>query len=272
MIMQGKKGLIVGVANNKSIAYGITKACKEQGATIALTYMNESIQKRVLPIAQEIQSPYVYDLDVSKKEHFAALREQIKKDFGTLDFFVHSVAFAPKEALDGSFLETSKEAFNIAMEISVYSLIELCRELEPILAPNASILTLSYLGSVKHVAHYNVMGVAKAALESSVRYLAHDLGVKGIRVNAISAGPIRTLAASGIGDFKFILNWNEANSPLRKNVSIEEVGNSAMYLLSPLGSAVTGEIHYVDCGYNIMGMAAVEEIDGKASLVWDRVK
>ncbi|MCI7766132.1 enoyl-ACP reductase FabI [Helicobacter sp.] len=273
MIMNGKKGLIVGVANNKSIAYGITKACKAQGATIGLTYMNEAIQKRVLPIAEEIgNSQYVYELDVSKKEHFANLREQIKKDFGKLDFLVHSVAFAPKEALDGSFLETSKEAFNVAMEVSVYSLIELCRELEPVLAPDASVLTLSYLGSVKHVAHYNVMGVAKAALESSVRYLAHDLGKKGIRVNAISAGPIRTLAASGIGDFKFILKWNEANAPLGKNVTIEEVGNSAMYLLSPLSSAVTGEIHYVDCGYNIMGMCAVEEIDGKASLVWDRVK
>lgn len=185
---------------------------------------------------------------------------------------MHSVAFAPKEALDGSFLDTSKEAFNIAMEVSVYSLIELCRELKPVLSPNASILTLSYLGSVKHVAHYNVMGVAKAALESSVRYLAHDLGKDGIRVNAISAGPIRTLAASGIGDFRFILKWNEANSPLRKNVGIEEVGSSAMYLLSPLASAVTGEVHYVDCGYNIMGMCAVDEADGKATMVWDSYK
>lgn len=273
MIMQGKKGLIVGVANNKSIAYGITKACKAQGATIGLTYMNEQIQKRVLPIAEEIgDSQFVYELDVSKKEHFASLRESIKRDFGALDFLVHSVAFAPKEALDGSFLDTSKEAFNVAMEVSVYSLIELCRELKPVLSPNASILTLSYLGSVKHVAHYNVMGVAKAALESSVRYLAHDLGRDGIRVNAISAGPIRTLAASGIGDFRFILKWNEANSPLRKNVGIEEVGNSAMYLLSPLSSAVTGEVHYVDCGYSIMGMCAVDEIDGKATMVWDSYK
>ncbi|PZT48585.1 enoyl-[acyl-carrier-protein] reductase [Helicobacter valdiviensis] len=273
MIMQGKKGLIVGVANNKSIAYGIAKSCKDQGATIGLTYMNEQIEKRVRPIAEELgDAQYVYELDVSKKEHFNALKEQIKKDFGKLDFLVHSVAFAPKDALDGSFLNTSKEAFNIAMEISVYSFIELCRELQEVLAPNASILTLSYLGSVKHVAHYNVMGVAKAALESSVRYLAHDLGTQGIRVNAISAGPIRTLAASGIGDFRFILKWNEANSPLRKNVSIEEVGNSAMYLLSPLSSGVSGEIHYVDCGYNIMGMCAVEEKDGKATMVWDNIQ
>ena len=272
MIMQGKKGLIVGVANNKSIAYGITKACKEQGATIGLTYMNEQIQKRVMPIAEEMDSKFVYELDVSKKEHFATLRENIKKDLGTLDFLVHSVAFAPKEALDGSFLDTTKEAFNVAMEVSVYSFIELCRELKPVLSKDASILTLTYLGGVKHVAHYNVMGVAKAALESSVRYLAYDLGSEGIRVNAISAGPIRTLAASGIGDFRFILKWNEANAPLRKNVGIEEVGNSAMYLLSPLASAVTGEVHYVDCGYNIMGMAAVEEKDGKATMVWDSYK
>lgn len=273
MIMQGKKGLIVGVANNKSIAYGITKACKEQGATIALTYMNEQIQKRVLPIAEEVgDSSLVYELDVSEPKHFKSLREKIQKDLGGLDFIVHSVAFAPKEALDGSFLDTTKAAFNIAMEVSVYSLIELCRELEAVLNPNASILTLSYLGAVKHVAHYNLMGIAKAALESSVRYLAHDLGPKGIRVNAISAGPIRTLAASGIGDFRFILKWNELNAPLRKNVSIQEVGNSAMYLLSPLSSAVTGEVHYVDCGYNIMGMAAVEEKEGKAALVWDKAQ
>ena len=273
MIMQGKKGLIIGVANNKSIAYGITKACKEQGASIALTYMNEQIEKRVRPIAEEIgDEKFVYELDVSKPEHFIALKEQIQKDFGKLDFIVHSVAFAPKEALDGDFLSTTKSAFNTAMEVSVYSFIELCRELEPLLNENASILTLSYLGAIKHVAHYNVMGVAKAALESSVRYLAHDLGKKGIRVNAISAGPIKTLAASGIGDFRSILKWNEINSPLRKNVSIEEVGNSAMYLLSPLSSAVTGEIHYVDCGYNLMGMAAVEEKDGKAVLLWDSLK
>lgn len=234
--------------------------------------MNEQIEKRVRPIADEIgSSSYVYELDVSKRT-FCHLKGADSKDFGKLDFLVHSVAFAPKEALDGSFLGTSKEAFNVAMEVSVYSLIELCRELEPVLNENASILTLSYLGAVKHVAHYNVMGVAKAALESSVRYLAHDLGPKGIRVNAISAGPIRTLAASGIGDFRFILKWNEANAPLRKNVGIEEVGNSAMYLLSPLASAVTGEIHYVDCGYNIMGMAAVTEKNGKASMVWDSVK
>ncbi|RDU70050.1 enoyl-[acyl-carrier-protein] reductase FabI [Helicobacter cholecystus] len=273
MLMQGKKGLIVGVANNKSIAYGIAKACKEQGAEIAFTFLNEALQKRVEPIAKEFGSEkYVYELDVSNAEHFKTLREKLTEDFGELDFIVHSVAFAPKEALDGEFLNTSKEAFNIAMEISVYSLIELIRELKPLLKRGSSILTLSYLGALKHVAHYNVMGVAKAGLESAVRYLAYDLGKENIRVNAISAGPIKTLAASGIGDFKTMLKWNEINSPLRKNVGIEEVGNSAMYLLSSLSSAVTGEVHYVDCGYNIMGMCATEEVDGKMVLRWDNME
>lgn len=272
MIMKGKKGLIVGVANNKSIAYGIAKACKEQGAEIALTFMNEAIKKRVEPIAQELGSERIYELDVSQSEHFDTLRESLRRDFGEIDFIVHSVAFAPKEALEGEFLNTPKSAFNIAMEVSVFSLIELTQALLPILSAKASILTLSYIGSVKHVAHYNVMGVAKAALESTVRYLAFDLGKRGIRVNAISAGPIRTLAASGIGDFRFILKWNEANAPLRKNVTIEEVGNSAMYLLSDLASGVSGEVHYVDAGYNIMGMCAVEEIDGKATMVWENFK
>ncbi len=272
MILQHKKGLIVGVANNKSIAYGISNACHREGAKLAFTYVNDSIKKRVEPIAQEFQSNNVYELDVSKKEHFAQIRESIAKDFGTLDFLVHSVAFAPREALDGEFLNTSKEAFNTAMEISVYSLIELVRELLPILNDGASILTLSYLGGQKYITHYNVMGIAKAALESSVKYLAYELGSKNIRINAISAGPIRTLAASGIGDFRLILKWNEINSPLKKNVSIEEVGNSAMYLLSPLSSAVTGEIHYVDSGYNIMGMCATEVEDGKIQISWDRLK
>lgn len=272
MIMQGKKGLIVGVANNKSIAYGIAKACKEQGAEIALTFLNETLEKRVRPIAEELGSEkYVYELDVSKPEHFVALRESLSKDFGNLDFIVHSVAFASKEALSGEFLNTSKEAFSQAMEISVYSLIELVREMKPLLNRGASILTLSYLGAVKYVTHYNVMGIAKAGLEASVRYLAYDLGREEIRVNAISAGPIKTLAASGIGDFKLMLKWNEVNSPLHRNVSIEEVGNSAMYLLSNLSSGVTGEVHYVDCGYSIMGMCATEEDEeGKMVLSWEK--
>jgi enoyl-[acyl-carrier protein] reductase I len=271
-LMEGKKGLIIGVANNKSIAYGIAKACKNQGAELGFTYLNDAIKKRVEPIAKEMGSDKIYELDVSNQEHFSSLQEAIKRDFGKIDFFVHSVAFAPKEALDGEFIDTSKDAFEIAMNISVYSFIELARVLLPVMNENGSILTLSYLGSVKYIPHYNVMGVAKAALEASVRYLAVDLGKRGIRVNAISAGPIKTLAASGIGDFRTILKWNEANAPLRRNVTIDEVGNSAMYLLSDLSSGVTGEIHYVDAGYHIMGLAAVEKVDGKISLVWDMNK
>ncbi|MEF3191482.1 MAG: enoyl-ACP reductase FabI [Campylobacterales bacterium] len=272
MVMKGKKGLIIGVANNKSIAYGIAQACHAQGAELAFTYLNEQIQKRVEPIAAEFGSDKVYPCDVSDSAQIDALAEAIKRDVGTIDFVVHAVAYAPKEALDGHFIDTTKEAFDIAMNISVYSLIEVTRKLLPLLNPGASILTLSYLGAVKYVPHYNVMGVAKAALEASVRYLAADLGPKGIRVNAISAGPIRTLAASGIGDFRMILKWNEINSPLRKNVTIEEVGNAAMYLLSDLSSGVTGEIHYVDGGYNIMGMGAVEQVDGRSVMAWDRAR
>jgi enoyl-[acyl-carrier protein] reductase I len=270
-LMEGKKGLIIGVANNKSIAYGIAKKCREHGAELGFTYLNDAIKKRVEPIAAELGSDKVYELDVSRPEHFAALQEAVKRDFGTIDFFVHSVAFAPREALDGRFVDTKKEAFEIAMNISVYSLIELTRTLLPLMNEGGSILTLSYLGSVRYIPHYNVMGVAKAALEASVRYLAADLGPQQIRVNAISAGPIKTLAASGIGDFRTILKWNEANAPLRRNVTIDEVGNSAVYLLSDMSSGVTGEIHYVDAGYHIMGLAAVEEVDGKSVLVWERM-
>lgn len=271
MIMQGKKGLIVGVANNKSIAYGIAKACFNQGANLAFTYLNDALKKRVEPIANEFNSNFVYELDINKEEHLNNLAKNIEKDFGKIDFIVHAVAYAPKEALENSFLQTSKEAFDIAMGTSVYSLLSLSRTLLPYLNENSSILTLSYLGGVKYVPHYNVMGVAKAALESSVRYLARDLGEKSIRVNAISAGPIKTLAASGIGDFKMILKYNEINSPLKRNVSIDEVGNSAMYLLSDLSSGVSGEIHYVDAGYNIMGMADVtKDENGNTILCLDK--
>ncbi len=273
MIMKGKKGLIVGLANNKSIAYGIAKACAEQGAEMAFTYLNDALKKRVEPIAKEFGSDKVYELDVSNEEHMSSIAGLIEKDFGKIDFLVHSVAFAPKEALSEPFIKTSKSAFQIAMDVSVYSLIDLTNNLESVLTDDASILTLSYLGGPKYIANYNVMGVAKAALESTVRYMAVDLGAKGQRVNAISAGPIRTLAAAGIGDFKQILNWNEVNSPLKRNVSTEQVGNSAMYLLSDLASGVTGEIHYVDSGYNVMGMAAIEKNkDDKTVLCWDERK
>ena len=270
MILEGKKGLIVGVANKMSIAYGIAKACKDQGADLAFTFLNDAIKKRVEPIAAELESSYIYELDVNNQSHLDSLADKIKSDFGQIDFVVHAVAFAPKEALEGEFINTTKEAFDIAMGTSVYSLISLTRAVLPVLKSGGAILTLSYLGGAKFVPHYNVMGVAKAALENSVRYLAHDLGAKNIRVNAISAGPIKTLAASGIGDFKMILHWNECNAPLKRNVSIEDVGKSGMYLLSDLASGVTGEVHYVDAGYNIMGMGDIAEQNGTTILAWDK--
>ncbi|WP_456432736.1 enoyl-ACP reductase FabI [Nitratifractor sp.] len=271
MFMKGKKGVILGIANKKSIAYGIAQACRREGAELAITYLNERFERKLAPIAEELGCDgRLYPCDVSRPEEIRALRESLERDFGTIDFFVHSIAFAPKEGLSGHFTDIPKEAFNVAMEISVYSLIELARELRPIMNEGGSILTLSYYGGVKYIPNYNLMGVAKAALETSVRYLAEDLGRDGIRVNAISAGPIKTLAAAGIGDFSFMLKWNAAHSPLRRNVTIEEVGNSGMYLLSDLSSAVTGEIHYVDGGFNIMGMPAVEfDENGKPHIAWN---
>ncbi|MCI6987994.1 MAG: enoyl-ACP reductase FabI [Campylobacter sp.] len=271
MILQGKKGLIVGVANQKSIAYGIAKACRDQGAQLAFTYLNDALKKRVEPIASELGSDKVYELDVNNDEHLANLTENLKRDFGKIDFVLHAVAYAPKEALEGDFVDTTRSAFDIAMGTSVYSLIALTKAVLPVLNEESSILTMTYLGGPKFVPHYNVMGVAKAALESSVRYLARDLGAKNIRVNAISAGPIKTLAASGIGDFRMILKWNEINSPLKRNVTTEDVGKSGMYLLSPLASGVTGEIHYVDGGYNIMGMGDIDKDENGATiLAWDK--
>ena len=271
MLMKGKKGLIVGIANNKSIAYGIAKACKEQGAELAFTYLNEQLEKRVRPIAEEFDSKAIYELDVTKPEHLENLSKNLERDFGKIDFVVHSVAFAPRRALEGGYLDTKREDFSLAMDTSVYSLVSLAQACVPVMNDGGSILTLSYLGGPKYIPHYNVMGVAKAALEASVRYLAVDLGAsRGIRVNAISAGPIKTLSASGIGDFRNILKWNEVNAPLKRNVTTDEVGNSGMYLLSDLASGVTGEIHYVDSGYNVMGMGAVEKNEeGRTKLSWD---
>lgn len=271
MVMKGKKGVILGVANNKSIAYGIAKQCAAQGAKIAFTYLNDSLKKRVEPIAAEFDSAdLVYPCDVSNPEEIKALKVSLEKDLGEIDFIVHSIAFAPKDGLSGRFTDITKEAFDVAMDVSVYSLIEVTRELKPLLSKNSSVLTLSYYGGVKYIPNYNLMGVAKAALEMTTKYLAEDLGKDGIRVNAISAGPIKTLAAAGIGDFRFMLKWNEAHSPLKKNVTTDEVGNSGMYLLSDLSSAVTGEIHYVDCGYNVMGMPAVKfDENGKPEIAWN---
>jgi enoyl-[acyl-carrier protein] reductase I len=263
MFLKGKKGLIIGLANKHSIAYGIAKACSEQGAEIAFTYLNDSLKKRVEPISKELGNGKILQLDVTSKNDMEQLQQRVKDSLGKIDFIVHSIAFAPKRALTGTTIDTLSEDFDIAMNVSVYSLIGIVQKLLPIMNQGASVVTLTYLGSEKYVPHYNVMGIAKAALESTVRYLAVDLGNLGMRINAISAGPIKTLAASGIGDFRFILKWNEANAPMKKNVNIDEVGNSAMYLLSDLSKGVTGEIHYVDGGYNVMGMAAVDESNGK---------
>ncbi len=271
MVMKGKKGVILGIANKKSIAYGIAKACQEQGAEMAITFLNERFEQKLAPIAEDLDcGTRLYPCDVSKPEEIKALKESLEKDMGQIDFIVHSIAFAPKEGLSGRFVDISKEAFDVAMDISVYSLIEIVRELKPVLSNTSSVLTLSYYGGVKYIPNYNLMGVAKAALEMTVKYLAEDLGKDGIRVNAISAGPIKTLAAAGIGDFSFMLKWNAAHSPLKENVTIAQVGNSGMYLLSDLSSGVTGEIHYVDAGYNIMGMPAVEfDENGKPKIVWN---
>ncbi len=259
MVMKGKKGLIIGMANNKSIAYGIAKACKEQGAEIAFTYLNDALKKRVEPIAKdEFCTENIYELDVSNPDHMSTIAERVKSTFGNIDFIVHSIAFAPKEALGGSILDITGDAFKLSLDVSCYSLISITRELKPILNEDASILTLSYLGGPKYVPNYNLMGIAKAALESTVRYMAMDLGKEGIRVNAVSAGPIKTLAGSGISGFSELLKRNAKDSALRKNVSLEEVGNSSMYLLSDLAKGVTGEIHYVDAGYSFIGMTDSE--------------
>ncbi len=274
MIMKGKKGVILGIANKKSIAYGIAKACQEQGAEIAITFLNERFEKKLAPVAEELEcGAKFYPCDVSNPEEIKALKVSLEKDMGQIDFIVHSIAFAPKEGLSGRFYDISKEAFDVAMDISVYSLIEIVRELKPILSSSSSVLTLSYYGGAKYIPNYNLMGVAKAALEMTTKYLAEDLGKDGIRVNAISAGPIKTLAAAGISDFSFMLKWNKAHAPMKENVTIAQVGNSGMYLLSDLSSGVTGEIHYVDAGYNIMGMPAVEfDDDGKPKIAWNGEK
>lgn len=251
MILDGKRGLIIGVANDKSIAYGIAKACHKEGANLIFTYLNDAIKKRVDVIANEFNSKDIYKLDATNEDEIKNLRDEIRAKFTKIDFIVHSIAFAPKSALSGSFLDTTKEDFDIALNTSVYSLISISRYFKDVLNKDASILTLSYLGSNKVVPNYNIMGVAKAALESSVRYLASDLGKYGIRVNSLSAGPVKTLASSAIGDFKKMLEFSSLNSPLKRNVTLDDVGKSGMYLISDLSSGVTGEVHFVDSGYNI---------------------
>ena len=259
MLMKDKKGLIMGVANDRSIAWGIAKSIAKQGGKLAFTYQGEALKKRVLPLAQSVGSDILIPCDVTDSSSITKTFEILKNKWGELDFLVHGIAFSNKDELKGKYYQTSLENFNQTMHISCYSFTEVCRLAKPLMNNGGSILTLTYYGAEQVMPHYNVMGIAKAALEASVRYLAVDLGEKNIRVNAISAGPIKTLAASGIGDFRFILKWNELNSPLKRNVNQDEVGNSALYLLSNLGSAVTGEVQHVDCGYHTVGMVAVDE-------------
>ena len=260
-LMAGKKGLIVGVANNRSIAWGIAKACADQGAEVALTYQGEAFKKRVEPLAAELGALVAGHCDVTDIASLDAVFAFVEKSWGKLDFLVHAVAFSDKDELTGRYVETTRDNFLRTMDISVYSLTAMAKRAEPLMKDGGSILTLTYYGAEKVMPHYNVMGVAKAALEASVRYLAVDLGGSNIRVNAISAGPIKTLAASGIGDFRYILRWNEYNSPLKRTVTPEEVGDSGLYLLSDMSRGVTGEVHHVDSGYHVVGMKAVDAPD-----------
>ena len=260
-LMAGKRGLIMGVANNRSIAWGIAKACADAGAELALTWQGDALKKRVEPLAAELGAHLAGHCDVTEMETVDAVFDGLEKKWGSIDFVVHAVAFSDKDELTGRYIDTTRDNFTRTMDISVYSLTAVAQRAERIMNDNGSILTLTYYGAEKVMPHYNVMGVAKAALEASVRYLAVDLGGQGIRVNAVSAGPIKTLAASGIGDFRYILKWNELNAPLKKTVTIEEVGDAALYLLSDLGRAVTGEIHHVDSGYHTVGMKAVDAPD-----------
>jgi enoyl-[acyl-carrier protein] reductase I len=260
-IMAGKRGLIMGLANDKSIAWGIAKALRGAGAEMAFSYQGEQLKKRVDPLAAEVGSSMVIECDVGDGPSIDALFARLKAEWGKLDFLVHAIGFSDKNELRGRYVDTSRNNFQMSMDISVYSFTAVCQRAAAMMPDGGSLLTLTYYGAERVMPHYNVMGVAKAALEASVRYIAEDLGKDGIRCNAISAGPIKTLAASGIGDFRYILKWNEYNSPLRRNVNQDEVGKSALYLLSDLGSGVTGETHHVDCGYHIVGMKAVDAPD-----------
>ena len=252
--LRGKRGLVMGLANNRSIAWGIAKAARHAGAEIALTYQGEPLERRVRPLAAELDAHVVGECDVTNVASIDAVFAEVEKLWGELDFVVHCIAFSDKDELTGRYVDTSAENFKTSLMISCYSFTAIAQRAEKLMKNGGSMLTLTYYGAEKWMPHYNVMGVAKAALEASVRYLAADLGEKNIRVNAISAGPIKTLAASGIGDFRYILKWNEYNAPLRRTVTIEEVGESAVFLLSPMGRAVTGEILHVDAGYHVVGM------------------
>ena len=260
-LMSGKRGLIMGLANDKSIAWGIAKALADQGAELAFSYQGEALKKRVGPLAAQLGSDIVLPCDVSDEATIDALFAGLAEKWDSIDFIVHAIGFSDKEQLRGRYAETTRDNFMMTMDISVYSFTAVARRAAAMMSAGGSMLTLTYYGAERVMPHYNVMGVAKAALEASVRYLAEDFGKDGIRVNAISAGPIKTLAASGIGDFRYIMKWNELNSPLRRNVTQEEVGKSALYLLSDLGSGTTGENLHVDCGYHVVGMKSVDAPD-----------
>jgi enoyl-[acyl-carrier protein] reductase I len=260
-IMAGKRGLIMGLANDRSLAWGIAKHLADQGAELAFSYQGDALEKRVRPLAAELGSDLLIDCDVSDTAALDRAFEDLKKRWDSLDFVVHAIGFSDKNELRGGYVDTSLDNFLMTMNISVYSFCAVAQRARTMMKPGGSMLTLSYYGAEKVIPHYNVMGVAKAALETSVKYLAADLGPEGIRVNAISAGPIKTLAASGIGDFRYIMKWNEYNAPLRRNVTIEDVGGAGLYLLSDLASGVTGEIHHVDAGYNVVGMKAEDAPD-----------
>ena len=260
-LMAGKRGLIMGLANDKSIAWGIAKALGDQGAELAFSYQGEALKKRVEPLAASLGVPKLFECDVTNEPSMDAMFAALKADWGKLDFLVHAIGFSDKNELRGRYVDTSRANFLMTMDISVYSFTAVCQRAAAMMPEGGSLLTLTYYGAEKVMPHYNVMGVAKAGLEASVKYLAEDLGKDGIRVNAISAGPIKTLAASGIGDFRYIMRWNELNSPLRRNVTQDEVGKAALYLLSDLGSGTTGENLHVDAGYHAVGMKAVDAPD-----------
>jgi len=266
-LMAGKRGLIMGVANDRSLAWGIASLAAAHGAELAFSYQGEALGKRVKPLAASVGSEFVEPCDVADDASLNALFAKVEQEWGALDFVVHAIGFADKEDLKGGYVKTSRAGFHLALDISAYSFTAVAQRAAPLMKNGGSLLTLSYLGAERVMPHYNVMGVAKAALEASVRYLAADLGAAGIRVNAISAGPVKTLAASGIGDFRVILRWNELNAPLGRNVSIEDVGKAALFLLSDLGSGVTGEIQHVDSGYNTVGMLNVNAAAGVADLL-----
>ena len=266
-LMRGKRGLIMGVANSRSIAWGIAKACHGAGAQLAFTYQGDALKRRVEPLAQEIGGLVVGHCDVTEEATVDAVFATLGREWGSFDFLVHAIAFSDKEQLDGRYIDTTADNFAKTLHISCYSFTAVAKRAETLMPNGGALLTLTYYGAEKWMPHYNVMGVAKAALEASVRYLASDLGGRNIRVNAISAGPIKTLAASGIGDFRYILRWNQLNAPLKRNVTIEDVGGAAVFLLSDLGAGVTGEIHHVDAGYHVVGMMATDSAKELAELL-----